>query len=87
MKNTFHFKDGTCESLYSEALDCSSVGEIVDIERWSAIEYDNDRRLWQVSLLMEDGRIVFEHPKRSACVAYEHELYNNMKKEMNYDDK
>jgi hypothetical protein len=62
--------DGTCQGLYTEAIELSSLGRL-RIERASSIEFDNPGQLWRV--FDRKGRGVFASPSRTECLRWEQE--------------
>jgi len=69
---------GTVKALYDESLTdflTMSLGVNPKINRWSNIEYSNERNCWQVTMA-ETGKVVHEAPTREACVTWEKNKYN-----------
>lgn len=69
MKCTLRFDPtGKVRGLYSELIDLKELGKL-SIRRASTIEFDHQKQLWKVCDL--EGRPLFEHASRSACLAWE----------------
>ena len=71
-------EDGTAQGLYSELFSLNELGSVA-IERWSNIEYNNEKEKWEVELL-EEGRVGFSCDSRDECIRWEHEYYNKQRK-------
>jgi hypothetical protein len=73
MEHVFHITEtGQIETLYTEDLPLFALGAAT-ITRASEIEYNNDRKLWQVKI---DRSIVFEDSSRASCLQWEHTAIN-----------
>jgi hypothetical protein len=67
--------DGNLRMIYNEVLDLEELGVQV-ISRASLVEWDEESRLWSVS--MPDGTpLQGGFMKRSAAIAWEVEFWNN----------
>lgn len=66
--------DGTLRCLWTDHLPLSDLGRLT-IERASTIEFAHDLQCWQVDI---NGEIVFSHPSRDACLAWEHNHFNRL---------
>jgi hypothetical protein len=58
--------------LYSELIDLNQIGTL-EITRANAIEFNNDRQVWEVIDLR--GRVRFFSRFRSACLAWEQQYH------------
>jgi hypothetical protein len=59
--------------LYTEALDLPAIGPL-EITRASTIEHHHATQQWEVRDV--SGELLFQHPSRTACLAWEHQYFN-----------
>jgi hypothetical protein len=64
---------GNGHGLFTEAIDLSSLGAL-EIVRASSIEFNNTAQQWEVK--SPEGELMFSHPSRQACLAWEHQYFN-----------
>jgi hypothetical protein len=64
---------GNGHGLYTEAIDLSSLGAL-EIVRASSIEFNNAAQQWEVK--SAEGKLMFSHPSRQACLDWEHQYFN-----------
>ncbi|MBE0542243.1 MAG: hypothetical protein IH623_12720 [Verrucomicrobia bacterium] len=64
---------GNGHSLFTEAIDLSSLGAL-EIVRASSIEFNNPAQQWEVK--SPEGKLMFSHPSRQACLNWEHQYFN-----------
>ena len=62
--------DGTARGLYTEVIDLMELG-ILSIRRISRIEFDDEGQTWRVRDMQ--GRPLFAHVSRNACLDWERE--------------
>ena len=64
---------GQVHCLYTEALDLTAIGPL-EITRASSIEHNHATQQWEVR--DAQGELLYQHSLRSACLAWEHQLFN-----------
>jgi hypothetical protein len=64
---------GNGHGLFTEVIDLSSLGAL-EIVRASSIEFKNTAQQWEVK--SQEGELLFSHPSRQACLAWEHQYFN-----------
>ena len=64
---------GLGHCLYTESVDLAAIGPL-EIRRASTIEHNHATQQWEVRA--PDGKLLYEHPARSACLAWEHQYFN-----------
>lgn len=79
MKATLTFTPaGSVEGLYTEAIPLATLGAL-HIERWTAIEFNNDTEQWEVKRVTQTGDIdptvLFTHASRETCLRWEHGMF------------
>lgn len=62
---------GSC--LYNELIDLQSLGSL-EITRATQIEFNPATQQWEVK--DTNNKILFAHPSRSLCLAWEHQHFN-----------
>ena len=62
---------GSC--LYSELIDLQSIGSL-EVSRATQIEFNPATQQWEVK--DTKNKILFVHPSRSLCLAWEHQHFN-----------
>jgi hypothetical protein len=60
--------DGNCELLHTEVINLAELGQL-DVKRATDIAFDNQTQEWVVK--DTDGRELFRHASRDACVTWE----------------
>jgi hypothetical protein len=64
--------DGTCEGLYTEAIDLGAIGRM-RVRRASTIEFDHAAQAWWVRL-PRLGRL-YCSPSRETCLRWERQYF------------
>lgn len=67
--------DGRLVALHSDLIPLPELGRMTT-RRVSDIQWSDTRQEWEVFGLAE-GRVLFRHRDRSACLAWEVEYFNN----------
>lgn len=67
--------DGNARCLHTDALPLAALGTL-DIRRASNVEFNPDAQLWEVCFADNPAHVVFRHPSRAACIAWEIETLN-----------
>ena len=65
--------DGLVHGLYTEAIDLQQLGGLT-VQRASHVEFDETGQEWIVRTV--DGRQLFKHPSRAACLEWERRHFN-----------
>ena len=65
---------GLASTLHSELFPLEEIGEI-NITRWSNIKFNNETKLWEVTLKKEPNHVIYMHSSREKCIDWEHELW------------
>ena len=69
-------KDGHVRCLYTEAIDLRKFGKLAT-KRASTVQFNSHRQVWQVwEGAMQKRRILYRHPLRETCLAWEREYFN-----------
>ncbi len=72
--NTITFEtDGTGHCLYNEIVDLQQIGAL-SMKRASTIEFNDTTQQWEVR--EPGGDLLFHHPSRVICLAWEHQHFN-----------
>ena len=65
--------DGTGHGLYTEVIELSTVGGLA-MERATSIEFNQSGQEWEVRTA--GGDLLHTNQSRTACLAWEHEHFN-----------
>lgn len=68
--------DGTVCCLWTELLPLAEFGHL-QIQRATAIEFDNESQTWSVFSAM--GECLHSHPSRQECLRWEQEYFNQQR--------
>ena len=64
---------GIITGLYTEAIPLAELGAL-SIQRLTSIEFHDPTQQWEVK--DRAGALLFTHPSREQCLAWEHEHFN-----------
>jgi hypothetical protein len=66
---------GDIVTLYDDALHKLNLGRLT-MQRASHVEFNPLLQEWEVSLADHTGEVVFRHPSRVTCLAWERNYFN-----------
>ena len=67
--------DGTAHCLWTEAVPLREIGRL-ELQRATTVEFDLKHQRWEVRLASEPDTVVFSHPSRDTCLAWERVTLN-----------
>ena len=70
---------GDMKFLHVEGVGIEKLSPLVNITRWSNIEFNNQRQVWQVKKVGED-KVLFTNKSRKKCVIWEHAHFDALVK-------
>jgi len=65
---------GEVHCLYTEVFDLSSLGSL-EVVRAAQIEFNSEGKEWEV-ISGSENNVLFSHPSRTACLAWEQQYFN-----------
>ena len=70
---------GEATTLHDEIFPFQKLGE-VQITRWSNIEFNNEIKIWEVSLCKDPEKILFQNFSRTECLKWEKKYWEQQGK-------
>jgi hypothetical protein len=68
--------EGDIVTLYDDLLHKLNLGSMT-MRRASHVEFNPTLQEWEVSLAEKSGEVVYRHPSRSVCLAWERDYFND----------
>ncbi len=77
--NLFFHSNGFAACLHSEEIPLQQLGALT-VRRASQIEFNRDRQVWEVRLVLKDesisNEVIFSDPSRNQCLHWEEDFFS-----------